>query len=32
MVDLNELLRIARAIILIDVSGLEFFWPNNPPE
>jgi ABC-type phosphate transport system auxiliary subunit len=29
MVDLNELLRIAGAIILVDVSGLEFFWPDN---
>jgi hypothetical protein len=29
MVDLDELLRIAGAIIIIDVSSLEFIWPNN---
>jgi hypothetical protein len=32
MVDLDELLRIARAIILVDVSDLELLWPDNLPE
>jgi hypothetical protein len=32
MVDLDELLRIAGAIILVDVSGLKLFWPENLPE
>jgi hypothetical protein len=32
MVDLNELLRITGAIILVDMSGLEFIWPDNLPE
>jgi hypothetical protein len=29
MVDLDELLGIAGAIILVDVSGLELFWLAN---
>jgi hypothetical protein len=29
MVDLDELLRITGAIILIDVPSLEFIWPDN---
>jgi hypothetical protein len=32
MVDLDELLMITGAIILIDVSDLELFWPDNLPE
>jgi hypothetical protein len=32
MVDLDELLRIAGAIILVDVLDLEFIWPDNLPE
>jgi hypothetical protein len=32
MVDLDELLRIARAIILVDVTGLKFIWPDKLPE
>jgi hypothetical protein len=32
MVDLDELFRIARAIIVIDVSGLELLWSDNLPE
>jgi hypothetical protein len=32
MVDLDELLRIAEIIILIDVLGLEFIWPDILPE
>jgi hypothetical protein len=32
MVDLDELLRIVEAIILVDVSGLELFWSDNLPE
>jgi hypothetical protein len=32
MVDLDELLRIARAIILVDVSDLELLWLDNLPE
>jgi hypothetical protein len=32
MVDLDELLGIAGAIILVDVPDLEFIWPNNLPE
>jgi hypothetical protein len=32
MVDLDEFLGIAGAIILIDVSGLELIWPDNLPE
>jgi hypothetical protein len=32
MVDLDELLEIAGAIILVDVPDLEFIWPNNLPE
>jgi hypothetical protein len=32
MIDLDELLMIAEAIILIDVSDLELVWPDNLPE
>jgi hypothetical protein len=32
MVDLDELLGIAGAIILVDVPGLEFIYPDNLPE
>jgi hypothetical protein len=32
MVDLDELFGIARAIIVIDVSGLELLWSDNLPE
>jgi hypothetical protein len=32
MIDLDELLVIAGAIILIDVSGLELVWTDNLPE
>jgi hypothetical protein len=32
MVDLDELLRIVGAIILVDVPGHELFWPDNLPE
>jgi hypothetical protein len=32
MIDLDELLKIAGAIILVDVSGIELFWPDNLPE
>jgi hypothetical protein len=32
MVDLNELLRVAGAIILVDMPDLEFIWVNNLPE
>jgi hypothetical protein len=32
MVDLDELLGIVEAIILVDVSGLELFWSDNLPE
>jgi hypothetical protein len=32
MVDLDELLRIAGAIILVDVLDLEFIWLDNLPE
>jgi hypothetical protein len=32
MIDLDELLGIAGAIILVDVPGLEFIWPNNVSE
>jgi hypothetical protein len=32
MVDLDELLGIVGAIILVDVSGLELLWPDNLPE
>jgi hypothetical protein len=32
MVDLDELFRIAGAIILVDVSGLELLWLGNLPE
>jgi hypothetical protein len=32
MVELDQLLRIAGAIILVDVLGLELFWPDNLPE
>jgi hypothetical protein len=32
MVDLDELLGIVEAIILVDVSGLEVFWSDNLPE
>jgi hypothetical protein len=32
MVNLDELLRIAGAIILVDVPGLELFWPYNLPK
>jgi hypothetical protein len=29
MIDLDELLGIAKAIILVDVSDLELFWLDN---
>jgi hypothetical protein len=32
MIDLDELLEIAGAIILVDVSVLELFWPDNLSE
>jgi hypothetical protein len=32
MVDLNELIGIAGAIILVDVLGLKFIWSDNLPE
>jgi hypothetical protein len=32
VVDLDKLLKIVVAIILIDVPGLEFIWPDNLPE
>jgi hypothetical protein len=32
MIDLDELLKIAGAIILVDVSDIELFWPDNLPE
>jgi hypothetical protein len=32
MVDLDEVLEIAGAIILVDVSGVALFWPDNLPE
>jgi hypothetical protein len=32
MVDLDELLGVVEAIILVDVSGLELFWSDNLPE
>jgi hypothetical protein len=32
MVDLDEFLRIVGAIILVDVPGLDLFWPDNLPE
>jgi hypothetical protein len=32
MVDLDELLRIAGPIILVDVFGLELLCPDNLPE
>jgi hypothetical protein len=32
MVDLDELLRIAGAIILVDMPDLEFIWLDNLPE
>jgi hypothetical protein len=32
MIDLDELLRIAGPVILVDVPGLEFLWPDNLPE
>jgi hypothetical protein len=32
MVDLDELLGIAGAIIHVDMPDLEFLWPDNLPE
>jgi hypothetical protein len=32
MVDLDELLRIVGAIILVDMPDLEFIWLDNLPE
>jgi hypothetical protein len=32
MIDLDELFRIARPVILVDVSGLELLWLDNLPE
>jgi ABC-type phosphate transport system auxiliary subunit len=32
MVDLDELLRIVGVIILVDVLGLKFIWPDILPE
>jgi hypothetical protein len=32
MVNLDELLGIAGAIILVDMPGLEFIWPDNLPK
>jgi hypothetical protein len=32
MVNLDELLRIAGAIIFVDMPSLEFIWPDNLPE
>jgi hypothetical protein len=32
MIDLDELLRIAGPVILVDVPDLEFLWPNNLPK
>jgi hypothetical protein len=32
MIDRNELLRITRPVILVDVSGLEFLWSDKLPE
>jgi ABC-type phosphate transport system auxiliary subunit len=32
MIDLDELLKIVGAIILVDVSGIELFWPDNLPK
>jgi hypothetical protein len=32
MIDLDELLRIAGLIILVDAPALEFIWPDNLPE
>jgi hypothetical protein len=32
MIDLDEFLGIAGPIILVDVPGLEFLWPDNLPE
>jgi hypothetical protein len=32
MIDLDELLGITGAIILVDVFSLELFWSNNLPE
>jgi hypothetical protein len=32
MIDLDELLKIAGPIILVDVSGFELLWPDNLPE
>jgi ABC-type phosphate transport system auxiliary subunit len=29
MVDMDKLLKIVGVIILVDVSGLEFIWPDN---
>jgi hypothetical protein len=32
MIDLDELLGIAGPVILVDVSYLELFWPDNLSE
>jgi hypothetical protein len=32
MIDLDEFLKIAGPIILVDVPDLEFFWLDNLPE
>jgi hypothetical protein len=32
MVNLDELLRIAGAVILVDMPNLEFIWPDNLPK
>jgi hypothetical protein len=32
MIDLNELLGIAGLVILVNVLGLEFLWPDKLPE
>jgi hypothetical protein len=32
MIDLDDLLGIARPAILVDVADLEFLWPDNLPE
>jgi hypothetical protein len=32
MIDLDELLRIARPVILVDLSNFELLWPDNLPE
>jgi hypothetical protein len=32
MIHLDKLLRVVGLIILVDVPGLELFWPDNLPE